>query len=60
MAKVLLLHTTLDHDMTITKKTRDLIALLMDPHSDQLIDVTLIKDIDHARSYSRENENFTR
>ena len=32
MTKVLLIHTTLHHDMTTTKETRDLIALLIDPH----------------------------
>ena len=48
LTKVLLLHTTLDHDMTTTKETRDLIALLIDLRTDHLIDVTLVIDIDHA------------
>ena len=49
MTTVLLLPTTLDHDMTTTKDTRDLIALLIDPHIDHLIYVTLVTDIDHAQ-----------
>ena len=48
MTKVLLFHTTLDHDMTTTKKIGNLIALLMDPHTYHLIDVPLVTDIDHA------------
>ena len=48
MTKVLLIHTTLDHDMTTTKETRDLIALLIDPHTDDLINVTPVTDTDHA------------
>ena len=48
MTKVLLLHITLDHDMTILKDTRDLIALFINPHTNQLIDVTLITEIDHV------------
>ena len=48
MTKVLLLHATLDHDMTNIKETRDLIALLIDPHTNHLIDLTHVKDIDHA------------
>ena len=48
MTKVLLLHNTLDHDMPTTKETRDLIALLIDPHIDHLIDVTLVTDIAHS------------
>ena len=48
MTKVLLIHTTLDHDMTTTKDTRDLIALLIYPHADDLINVTLVTDTDHA------------
>ena len=32
--------------MIITKETRDLIALPIDPHSNHLIDVTLATDID--------------
>ena len=48
MTKVLLLHNTLDHDMTILKDTRDLIALFINPHTNQLIDVTFITEIDHV------------
>ena len=48
MTKVLLLHTTLDHDMITTKETRHLIALLIYPHTNHLIDVTPVTDIDHA------------
>ena len=48
VTKVLLLHTTLDQDMTTVKETRDLIAFLIDPHTDHLIDVTFVTDIDHA------------
>ena len=49
MTRVLLLHNTLDHDMTIIKEIRDPIALLTDLLSDPLIDMTLFTDIDHAR-----------
>ena len=48
MTRILLLHNTLDYDMTITKEIRDPIALLIYPHTDHLIDVTLVTDIDHA------------
>ena len=48
MTKVLLLRNTLDHDMTTIKETRDLIALLIDPHPNDFLDVTLVTDIDHA------------
>ena len=34
--------------MTIIKETRDLIALLIDHHTHQLVDVTLVTDKDHA------------
>ena len=50
MTKVPLLHNTLDHDMTTTKETRDLIALLIAPNIDHLIDVTLVTDTDHAHN----------
>ena len=46
--KVLLLHTTLDQDMTTIKETRDLIALFIDPHTDHFIEATFVTDIDHA------------
>ena len=49
MTRVLLLHNTLDHDMTIIKEIRDPIALLTDLRTDPLIDMTLVTDIDHAR-----------
>ena len=49
MTKVLL-QTTLDHDMTTTKETRDLIAVLIDLHTNHLIDVTIVTDIDHAHT----------
>ena len=49
MTKVLLLHNTLDHDMTILKEIRDPNALLTDLLTDPLIDMTLVTDIDHAR-----------
>ena len=45
MTKVLLLHNTLDHDMTITKEIRDPIALLTDLRTD----IALVIDIYHAR-----------
>ena len=34
--------------MTNIQETRDLLALLIDPHTGHLIDVTLVTDIDHA------------
>ena len=49
MTRVLLLHNTLDHDMTFIKEIRDPIALLTDRLTDPLIDMTLVTDIDHAR-----------
>ena len=49
MTRVLLLHKTLDHDMTILKEIRDPIALLTDLLTDPLTDMTLVTDIDHAR-----------
>ena len=49
MTKVLFLHTTLDHDMTTIRETRDLIALLLNPHAIHLLDVNLATDIDHAQ-----------
>ena len=39
MTKVLLLHNTLDHDITV---------LHTDPHTDLLIDTILVLDTDHA------------
>ena len=49
MTKALLLHSTPDHVMTIVKETRHFIALLIDPHTNQIIDVTPVTDIDHAQ-----------
>ena len=48
MTKVLLLHSTLDHDMIRTNVTPGLIALHTDPHTDLRIDITLALDIDPA------------
>ena len=48
MTKVLLLHNTLDHDMTLTNVIPGLTALHTDPRTDLLIDTTLALDIDHA------------
>ena len=45
-----LLHNTLVHDMTFIKETRDLIALLIDPHTLHLIEATPVTDIDHAHT----------
>ena len=49
MTTVLLLHNTLDQDMTIIKDIRDHFALLSDLLTYPLIDVTLVTDIEHAR-----------
>ena len=48
MTKVLLLHSTLDHDMILTNVIPGLTALHTDPHADPLIDTTLTLDTDHA------------
>ena len=48
MTKVLLLHTTLDHDMIRINVTPGLTALHADPHTDLRIDTTLALDTDHA------------
>ena len=48
MTKVLLLHTTLDHDMIRTNVIPGLTVLHTDPHTHLLIDTTLVLDIDHA------------
>ena len=50
MTKALLLHNTLVHDMTIIKETHDLNALLVEPHTNHLIDVTPVTDIDLAHT----------
>ena len=49
MTKVLLLHITLDHDLTIINEIDDPIALLTALLTDPLTDMTLVIDIDHAR-----------
>ena len=49
MIRILLPHNTHDHEMTIKREIRDHIARLTDPHTDPIIDVTLVADIDHAR-----------
>ena len=48
MTKVLLLHSTLDHDMILTNVIPGLTALHTDPRRDLLIDTTLALDTDHA------------
>ena len=48
MPKALLIHSSLVHDMTIIKESRDLIVHLIDPHTNLLIDVTPVTVIDHA------------
>ena len=48
MTKVLLLHSTLDHDMILTNVIPGLTALHTDPHTDLLIDTILALDTDHA------------
>ena len=48
LIKKLLLHNTLDHDMTTIKEIRDSIALLRGLLTDPLIDMTLVTNIDHA------------
>ena len=50
MTKILLLHITLDHDMTHINAIHDLIARHSELHIDLLIDQTLVLDIDHALS----------
>ena len=48
MTRILLLHNTLDQDMTIINETRDLIALLIDLSTNHLIEVIFVTDNDHA------------
>ena len=48
MTKVLLLHTTLDHDMIRTTVIPGPTVLHTDPHTDPHIDTTLVLDADHA------------
>ena len=48
MTKVLLLHTTLDHDMIHTKVIPGPTVLHTDLHTDPHIDTTLVLDTDHA------------
>ena len=48
MTKLLLLHSTLDHDMILTNVIPGLTALHTDPRTDLLIDTTLAIDTNHA------------
>ena len=48
MTRVLLLHNTLNQDITIIKETRDLTVLFIDPLTNNLIDAILVTDSDHA------------
>ena len=48
MTKVLVLHSTLDHDMILTNVTLSLTALHTDPLTDLLIDTIFALDTDHA------------
>ena len=48
MTKVLLLHTTLDHDMIHTNVIPGPTVLPTDLHTDPHIDTTLVPDTDHA------------
>ena len=48
MTKVLLLHNTLDHDMTTMNEIHDPIALLTDLLTDPFTDMTFVINIDHA------------
>ena len=48
MTKVLLLHNTLDHDMTLTNAIHGLTTLHTDLRIYLIIDTTLVLDIDHA------------
>ena len=47
--RVLLLHNTLDHDITITKEIRNPIALPTELLTDPFTDITLVTDMYHAR-----------
>ena len=48
MIKVLLLHITLDHDMILTNAIHALTVHHTDLHTDLLIDITPVLDIDHV------------
>ena len=48
MTKVLLLHNTLNHDMTNTNEIHDHFVFLIDLLTDRLTDTTLVIDKDHA------------
>ena len=48
MTKILLLHNTLDHDMTTTKEILDHTVLLIELLTDFPTDTTLVIDIDHV------------
>ena len=47
MTKVLLLHSTLDHDMILTNAIHAPIVLHTDLHIDPIIDTILALDLDH-------------
>ena len=55
MTKVLLLHSTLDHDMIRTNVNPGLTALHTDPRTDLFIDTTLALDTDHAHIPEKTN-----
>ena len=48
MTRIILLHNTHDQDMTNKNETHFIIALHKDPPSNQLIDVILVTQTDHA------------
>ena len=48
MTKVLLLHKTLDHEMTTINETHNPIARITDLLTDPLTDMTLVIDVAHA------------
>ena len=50
MSKILLLHNTLDHDMTTINEIHDHIALLKDLLPDSLTGMTLVLNIDHVHN----------
>ena len=55
MTKVLLLHNTLGHDMTLTRAIHGLTILHTGLHIDLLIDTTLVLVIDHALIQKKTN-----
>ena len=48
MTKIILLHNTLDHDMTTINEIRHPIALLTDLFTDLLVGMTLVININHV------------